>query len=275
MVLATDIVPLLSVGVALAGLATTVYLWLRGRSLKRLTYQLSSTRVVSVREEAGDTISILYEGHAVGDVRLLTLRIKCAGNIPITADDFDRPLSVQLGEGAEVLRAEIAKSVPENLDPKYAVRGTVLEIAPLLLNPGDFFEATALVTDLSEAGSLDGRIKGVPRLTGTAAEEEVDRRAPIPRQQMMWAIAVTVVALLILGPPIVSSLGNALDRLRSPQSYARHTAYLNTRVQLQHGTLCATRVVTEEGHRVVVVLKNGHLQELNPHSIDGIEPYSC
>lgn len=160
-----DIAGVVGAAIALVAIGVSVYLWLRGRQVKRLSYRLSSPPVVNIRSEAEDAITVLYEGQPVGDVRLLDLRVENTGNTEIREGDFQRPLSVALGEGATVLRFEVGGTAPSDLDPDVSIVEADLTIAPLLLNPGDWLEITALVSDLSEGDRLQGRVAGVARFS--------------------------------------------------------------------------------------------------------------
>lgn len=258
--------------VAVVGVMITVYFGRRQRNRKILAYQVSSARVVSVRDEAADKITILYDEHPVGDVRLLTLQVKCAGNVPIASADFERPLTLLLGEKAQVLKSEVVKTAPEDLNPQYAIRDSTLEIEPLLLNPGDSLEMTALVSDLDNADHLDGRIVGINKFSKLATS--LPTEWPLSSRQTIWAIYLALALALVL---VLRPLAIDFVRLFSqPQAYPKRSAYANTRVRLrQGGSMCGSRVVSEAGRLTLVILKNGHRAELNPYDVEGIEPYSC
>lgn len=256
----------------LVGVAVSVYFGRRQRNRKVLAYQVSSARVVSVRDVAADKITILYDEHPVGDVRLLTLQVKCAGDVPIASADFERPLTLLLGDNAQVLKSEVVKTAPEDLNPQHAIHGSTLEIQPLLLNPGDSLEMTALVSDLDNADHLDGRIVGINKFSKLSTS--LPPQWPLSPRQTAWAIylAIALAIVLILRPVII----DGIRVFSQPQAYPKRSAYADTRVQLKHGRpICGSRVVSEAGHLTLVILKNGHRAELNPYDVEGIEPYSC
>jgi hypothetical protein len=146
--------------VAIAGVVTTVVLFRRGRQRKAISYRLTTASVVSVRHEASDRITVLYDGMPVGDVRLVDLHIECSGNVAIASADFDHPFAVRFGVGAKVLSSAVSTKSPPDLDVRIGLDVGTLFIEPLLLNQGDSFGVTALVSDLTEGNRLDGHVAG-------------------------------------------------------------------------------------------------------------------
>jgi hypothetical protein len=85
----------------------------------------------------------------------------CSGNVEIKPEDFEHPFSVELGPSAQVLSTEVAQVSPPDLAPKLNITEGHLIIEPLLLNPGDAFDITALVSDMQDDDHLHGRVAGV------------------------------------------------------------------------------------------------------------------
>jgi hypothetical protein len=188
----SEVVGLATLLVALAAIGVSVYLWQRGRQRKAIAYELTSSRVVSVRQEAEDRIQVLLDGVAAHDVRLVDLRIVCTGNTPITAGDFERPFSVDLGSSARVLTPEVVRTEPERLSPVFEVQVGRLVIEPLLLNPGDSFAAVALVSEMAEKIELDGRIAGVSQFSNLAGVGAARQR----RVEQLYTIASFVTGVI-------------------------------------------------------------------------------
>jgi len=166
MIATFDIVVLLGPLLAACGIGVSVYLWRRSRARKAVSYRLTTQAVVSVRRDVGARVKITYDDHVVTDVRLLVLHVANTGNAEITAADFAEPLTVVLGADAEVLTPPaVAETVPPELAPEARVEGKAVVIAPLLLNAGDSFNVTTLVSSLGASNHLRARIRGVSTLT--------------------------------------------------------------------------------------------------------------
>jgi len=176
MIAALDLIVLIGPAIGVVGIGVSIYLWRRARARPAISYRLTSPPVVNVHRGVEDRISVLYDNERVTDVRLLDLRVENTGNVAITAGAFEAPMSIPLGDTARVLnQPNVGKTVPPELQPHVSVDGQDLVIAPLLLNAGDSFELTVLVSQLSDGNSLKARIAGVLRLIDTGTESSKRR----------------------------------------------------------------------------------------------------
>ncbi len=186
---------------------------------------------------------MFYDKERVTDARLLDLRVENSGNVAISTDAFEGPMSVPLGEVARVLnRPNVGKTVPPELRPQVSVDGQDLVIAPLLLNAGDSFEVTVLVSQLSDGNRLRARIAGVPKLidTGTESSEREQMDVTIRRP---WVVLPALVGVVALG----YSLAFREDPFAHKQS----------RVVLTSGPpLCGEVLRTDDPKTIVVKLKD-------------------
>jgi hypothetical protein len=188
-----DPLEIAGLAVAVGTSAVTFVLWLRGRQQRAIGYRISTSTLVSVRQEARDQITVLYAGDPVRDVRLLSARISCTGNVPVEASDFARPLEILVGDAARILSAECVRAVPRDLDPTLNVTKTRITIDPLLLNPGDSLEITAFVSNLTDDVSLIGRVNGVRAFDALT-------ESPTARQRITrWAYVATLLCAAALG----------------------------------------------------------------------------
>jgi len=208
MLAAFDPIVLIGPAIGVVGIAVSVYLWRRGRVRPALSYRLTSPPVVNVHREVEDRISVFYDKERVADARLLDLRVTNTGNVDISATDFEEPLSVALGTSARVLnRPRVGKTVPPELRPQVSVDRQDLVIAPLLLNAGDSFEVTVLVSELTHGDrlSLSARVAGVPKLinSGTESSQQQQTRSTVKTTQAYFMAVVSVIAVvysLFIGP---------------------------------------------------------------------------
>lgn len=259
-----DLTVLIDLAIGVVAIAVAIYLWRRGRVRPALSYRLLSARVVNVDQGVEDRISVLYDDKAVTDVRLLDLRVENTGTAAITADAFETPLSIALGEGARVLnQPSVGKTVPPELQPHVSVEGQDLVIAPLLLNAGDSFEVTALVSQLSDGNCLRARIAGVPKLintgTGSAESERMNRTTTSPRSIVLPIVGMFIVlAIWIYAHVFVGEPRN------------------HTRVVLTSGPPLCGDVLHTDAKTLVVKLKDtGTLRTLPVAQIKAIRDDAC
>ena len=150
---------------AVTAIVVMVCLHLVQRRRKAFAYSVPSvTHLTSVSREVKDKVQIQFEGQSVGNVSLVLVRVGNAGNVPICEDDFVAPVTVDLGEGARVLTAEISDSTPRDLRPSVTTEGGKVTLGPLLLNQGDAMTLKVLAAGASDTVMVDGRIVGVSKV---------------------------------------------------------------------------------------------------------------
>lgn len=256
-----DVSGVVSAVLAVVAVGVTIYLWWRSRQRKAIAYRLVASRVVSVRPEAQGRISILYDGEKVEDVHLVDLLIRNSGNVPVAATDFERPFAIVLGDRAHVLGFEVARTSPTDLSPVVTADSGCLTVAPLLLNPGDSFELSALVSDSSARPRLEARVSGVAKLADLGGYDGSRSQLISKRDWIVSTLAGALVAIvgLVAGAAIVE--------------WQDHT---DTRVELVTGeSLCGK--VLRVGERTIIVRlqDSGALRTLPVSRVRAVKDKSC
>ncbi|MCI0565101.1 MAG: hypothetical protein MN733_42080, partial [Nitrososphaera sp.] len=136
---------------------------------------------------------ILFEGVPVRNVYLVVLHFLNDGNIPITASDFENPLTIKFGDTTRILSAEFVKTIPQALRPKYDVRTNSIEIHPILLNSTDAFLLKLLLSEFDSVIQVEGRIKGVKEVGRTSFTASTDRLNKL----MGWCSAGGLIMLFV------------------------------------------------------------------------------
>lgn len=176
---------------AAIAILVSIILYLKQRRRKALSYEiLSRTPLLSVKEEIKKQLKILYDGKPVRQVHLVVVRIVNSGNTPILSTDYERLISLNFGEEANVLTAEIVKTDPDSIQASFNVEGKSVVLTPTLLNTGDSFTLKMLITKFGEV-KVDGRIVGVKEI------QELKRPTRIRLLILVLAALVQVLGLLV------------------------------------------------------------------------------
>ena len=157
---------------------------------KTLTYTvLTNSGVVPGPGEGKSNIQIRFKGKVVPKVRLVEIRIKNSGNLPIKPEDYIEPLSLRL-PNSEILSSEVrdAHSLGAYIEKKLSNQSEIV-LGKTLLNPTDFFDVKVLLADGDADLSLAGRIVGVSKIRNLTGRE-------VNYSILLSFIAVNVLALI-------------------------------------------------------------------------------
>lgn len=176
---------------AAVALLVSIVLYRKARTKKSLSYEVvSEYPLISVDDEIKGKLQILLNGKPVENVHLLSIRFINDGNVPIIADDYERPLSVTFEGEPNILSTEFVSGSPDKLTITLKVDKNALEIEPVLMNSGDFFSIKILIGQYSGKYDIDYRIVGV---------KTVRRRRQIPTERpyvSSIALAFTITAAI-------------------------------------------------------------------------------
>lgn len=160
-VLASALVCAVTVGVM-------IVIFQRQQERKGLSYEILTLTPLAIVEEGHNSeVEIRYAGEPVEDVSLITLRIVNSGNVPITEDDYEFPVTFTFGKDAKLLSAEVLETSPEALkrNGRIAALKNKLLLGMFLLNAGDWVDVKLLVAGFGGQMEVDGRIVGVKDIT--------------------------------------------------------------------------------------------------------------
>lgn len=151
--------------------AVSVYVYLKTRSRRSISYRQEITEVGNIQPDAGDKVTISYDGHPVSNVFLVEVTLINSGNEAIRAEDFDEPIKLHFGE-AKPMSVDVTDTWPEELEVHLAIAEHEVSLTPLLMNEGDELTFKVLVRDFESVARLRGRIVGIPELNDAKAQEE-------------------------------------------------------------------------------------------------------
>ncbi|HEX8086573.1 MAG TPA: hypothetical protein VF529_19960 [Solirubrobacteraceae bacterium] len=178
-----------------AAIVVALIIWWRSTNYPKLLAASSSRALFSVDAAAADRITVLLDGEPVDDVDLVEIDIANNGRAPIRAADFEAPLRLSFDSRGEVLSVETVRAYPPGLKPEVQISQAAVEIAPLLLNPGEGL-SLLLVT----RGAASPPILEPPRVAGLTEKRVVrEELGPArssgtrPRDAVLWASAMLVI----------------------------------------------------------------------------------
>lgn len=158
------------IGALLAAITVAVSLWIfvAQRSRKRLLVE----RIARVPLIAGGSkgipgIRITFGDRELKSALVVLVRVRCTGNVPIVADDYESPLRLQFEDSAAVLSADAIDTTPIGIPILLTCDGAAATVSKRLLNPGDLFTIRLLVENSKGRLQATARIAGVARLDVT------------------------------------------------------------------------------------------------------------
>lgn len=159
----------------LVGLATFVLAAFWQKKRKKIAYEIiSNTQLLSVKDEVKSRLQILFDQKPVHNLNLVVLKIYNAGNEPISPEDFKDKLTVEFGDNAQILEADVVDVFPKNMQANIEQTANSISLVPLLLNDGDSVKLKILLSKYSHI-HITGRITGVNQISGAGIEQLTPR----------------------------------------------------------------------------------------------------
>jgi len=152
--------------VGIMGLVVGIVSYIKLKVKKRLSYEVKSRfSLLKIGNQIKHDVKVIYGQEEVKNIHLLLVKIINDGNKHILEEDFIEPITFKFNHQAKVLDTEIQDSDPKNIKMSFDSRtNNVVEIMPVLLNPGDWFVLKLLVSEYEDF-ELGARIIGVRKLT--------------------------------------------------------------------------------------------------------------
>ncbi len=165
------------------------------RRRKALSYDVvANTRLLSMEEEIGGSLQILFQGTSVTKVRLVSVRLENTGNVPVLPSDFIEPIGIRLKGGGRILTADVAEANPKNVRPEVQLSSALVSIKPILLNRRDFFVVKMIAAECDGDLEVDARIAGVKSIGRI-------RESPLSILLIIAGIVVSIFGVLRTLPP--------------------------------------------------------------------------
>ena len=143
--------------------ATVIYfIQARRKSLKIV--KVSSAPLIKIDDKFADDLEVIFQGEKIKDATSIVLRIINSGNQAITKNDFEDSIVIMFNCNTEIIKTEILKMQPKNIKPKFEVEKNNIALKPLLINPQDNIEISAIVSSFDGKIDVAGRIKDIKEI---------------------------------------------------------------------------------------------------------------
>lgn len=163
----------------------------------KLAFTLESDApVIQADPSVRGRMVVTFEGTTVPQVRVLTVRIRNAGNTPIKPADFAEPITFTLEEG-QFLSYDVLDASPEEVDVGLAslARDSV-QLPKILLNPGDQIRVAVITTSQKEGAlTVSARVSGVKQVRLESPRPEAGPSPVINAMQIVAAVASALIFL--------------------------------------------------------------------------------
>lgn len=207
----------LGVVVAVIGIIVAYNIFYLQKQVKSLQFIIiTNTSLVNIIPEEEKNITILYGDKHIKNAFLIEVVLENDGNIPITIDDYSRPIKIFLPEGYEIASVKQPLSSPDNIldtsqiDNLLQINEGQREITfpTVLLNPHDYVSFGIIaVSDIKNEApnlSLDCRIVGIKDIAVISLSDlEAKRKITNDRLEMLIQSGVSLISSFV----IISSVG--------------------------------------------------------------------
>lgn len=112
-------------------------------------------------KESVSGLEISVEGKPVNSPFSSVIEIKNDGSKPITTNDFEAPLEVHVDSSINIIRAQILKKSPEDIDPDITYDNHVIKLKSTLWNPNDTISISMITSGAQPIFNTKARIVGI------------------------------------------------------------------------------------------------------------------
>ncbi|MEO8608334.1 MAG: hypothetical protein ABI690_10650 [Chloroflexota bacterium] len=150
--------------IGVVGIVIAIYFGFRQSPAKAAEWRIDAGGwLVTVQDnlQSQGKIEILFDGQVAENVQFMTATFTNTGNVPLSADDFNVPMSLKLLDKTKIFSAAITRKQPENLVINYHIEGTSVVFEPTLINAGESFTVQIVGSSIPVKPSVGGRIVGL------------------------------------------------------------------------------------------------------------------
>jgi hypothetical protein len=186
---------------ALAAIVVSIAIYRLQTQRRSLAYHIvTDSPLISEPKMLSGKVKITFGDTPVGTLRFLVVRFQNTGRAALQRSEFDGPIRLQFSRPSDVLLAVPADLNPSNLPIAISSTHSLVEVAPLLLNPKDSFSIHCVLSSADAELTVEARISGVKSLTHLTVDREGNQRsnaAIVLAKVQVFAIGATLAASLL------------------------------------------------------------------------------
>jgi hypothetical protein len=142
------------------GLLLAFWIYVRQSKYRELAVGLiSSHSLLSISQSIAHRIAITLDGRPVSSVYSQVYALKNSGTLPISIEDFIRPVRLNFPADSKVLTAHVSEERPTKIGLKVVCAESTVTLKPIFLNPQDTIEIQVLVSSNDGVAAFDMRVK--------------------------------------------------------------------------------------------------------------------
>lgn len=233
----------IGVVIGIIAILVTWYLSVNERPTKKLRVEiLSNSPLISVNTDIAKEIEIFYKDVPVQSLSLILLKFENTGNDPIRESDYSEPIQITLSSNAEIGETSIQETRPEGINLiANKIAPNQIELAKVLLNPGDQVVLRILAINNDETLEINTRIAGIQNIeivsvleSGTTSELSSDAIAAL--------ICASGYGILLLSVLIWNSRKVVIWRSKQFGYDPALTAYVEAQEKMLKGAVTPARM---------------------------------
>lgn len=176
-------------------------------------------------------VKVSFQGKELPDATFVRVSLLNAGRVPIKPEDFEGPLVFISTVPGKVLKHRLIHAEPTSLNPKLTVVSEGLQLAPLLLNPGDTIVVELFGSDDFDIKQVNARIAGMnavseyvrEKYSGLSIEKVKALEYGRSYHSTVFRLPVFAIGIITFVALSMSIIGLRLNRIAN-RPYARAVA---------------------------------------------------
>ncbi|MDQ3204065.1 MAG: hypothetical protein M3Q94_18165 [Pseudomonadota bacterium] len=156
---------LVTFSVSILGVVVPV-VWQSDPSSKGMELRLNSITSLEPASQIHD-LQLMLDGKKLESPFSSTVELINTGSKAVLSKDFDKPIEINLENGAKVITARITGTAPSDIPVEVSTTDNTVRIAPHLSNSGDSVSLNIITSGKKPVYSVRARIAGIPHVTYT------------------------------------------------------------------------------------------------------------
>jgi len=144
------------------GIAISIIIWRYGNFDKKLsTVLITQEHLAEYSGKGINGIQISIDGITLEKPYLSIIQIKNSGDIPISKNDFEKPIEISLNANASISKVNVFNIQPQEMPIDIAHTPNTISIMPMLLNPNDELSLSIVTSGAEPTFKIQSRIAGI------------------------------------------------------------------------------------------------------------------